>query len=135
MATTTYTGSCHCRSIRFEADIDLTKGTAKCNCSICGKNRYWSTTLKPEAFRLLSDQSALTDYRFGTRSVHWPFCKTCGVRTHSQGDIPEVGGAFVAVNIACLDGIAPETLATLPVRFCNGRDNDWMHEPTESRYL
>lgn len=128
MTTQTYTGSCHCGEVRFEVDLDPATDSGKCNCSICRKTRNWSATVKPDAFRLLSEPSATTDY-FRNGMVHWPFCKTCGVRPYGHGDIPEAGGAFYAVQLACLD-IADEVLAAMPVKFSNGRDNDWWHEPT-----
>lgn len=131
----TYRGSCHCGAVRYEAQIDLSQGTTRCNCSICRKTRYWGTVIKPEAFQLLSDSEHLSDYQFGSKQGHNLFCKHCGLRTFGRGDVPELGGAFVSINIACLDDVSDEELAALPVRFLNGRDYDWLHEPKITGYL
>ena len=31
------------------------------------------------------------------------FCKTCGVHVYGTGDMPELGGAFVSINMQTLD--------------------------------
>lgn len=133
MAIQTYTGSCHCGDVRFEADLDLSEGGGKCNCSICSKTRNWSAATKPDKFRLLSDPDDVTDYTPTQNGpVHWPFCKRCGVRSYGHGNVPEIVGEFVSIQIACLDGVDAETLASMPVRYCNGRDNDWMSAPSDA---
>lgn len=130
MTTKTYAGSCHCGEVRFEADIDLDEGGGKCNCRMCRKTRNWSAKLEPAAFRLLGDPAATTDY-FRNGAVHWPFCRTCGVRPYAHGDIPEAGGEFYSVQLACLDDVDDGALAAAPTRYANGRDDDWWHEPSD----
>jgi hypothetical protein len=131
----TYQGACHCGAVRFEADIDLAQGTHKCNCTICTKTRNWNVIIKPAAFRLIAGEEAMSDYRFGTRQGAHLFCRNCGVRTFERGHVKEIGGDYVSIKVASLDDIDPAELIEAPVRYANGRDNQWWEPPLETRHL
>jgi hypothetical protein len=129
----TYSGGCHCGAVRFEADIDLSQGTLKCNCSICGKARAWLAAVDSGSFRLQSSADALGEYQFGAERIRHLFCKTCGVKSFSRGK----GGEreFVAVMISCLDNIPDAELARLPVMYVDGRHDNFQAPPAETRHL
>lgn len=130
----TYQGSCHCASVRFEADIDLLAGTIKCNCTVCTKMRFWAAQVAPGAFRLHAGAGALREYRFNThRDAHY-FCGQCGINVFSTGDSP-ARGPFYAVVLACLDDAPPAELAAAPVRYLDGRNDNWATPPLEVRHL
>ena len=130
----TYQGSCHCRRVRFEADIDLAQGTFKCNCSICTKVRNWLAAVPQSDFRLLAGASELTEYQFHTRRLHHFFCRHCGVRPFGWGDTPDIS-KFYAINVACLDDVDLNELLNAPVQYVDGRNERWDQVPAETRHL
>lgn len=132
MSTQHYQGSCHCRAVQFEADIDLDAGSGRCNCTICQKSRNWSIIIKPEAFKLLTSQDHLAVYDRGPGQ--YLFCKTCGIRPFSRGHLEMLGGDFVSVAVGCLD-ISQKELASVPIHYMNGRDDDWYHVPEYTSHL
>lgn len=130
----TYIGSCHCGAVRFEADIDLTQPTFRCNCSICIRNRYWAAVIKRNCLRVLGGQGELLQYLFNSMQNEHYFCKTCGVRPYGIGHSPELG-EVVGVNIGCLENASPEELAAAPIRYCDGRHDEWQKPPAITSYL
>lgn len=130
----TYRGSCHCGVVTFEADIDLSQGTIRCNCSICAKTRFWPAIVKPDAFRLISGGAELTNYQFLTKTNQHPFCKHCGVRPFGIGSSPRWGD-FYAVNLACLDDAEVEELVNAPITYLDGKTDTWTMPPAEVRHL
>lgn len=131
----TYRGSCHCGRVQFEADIDLSEGTLRCNCSFCWKTRAWNVGTRPEAFRLLAGEAVLADYRFGDRVFRHRFCRHCGVRPFGEGDVPAFGGPYVSVSVACLDDLDPAELIAAPIHYVDGRSDNWQSAPAETRHL
>jgi hypothetical protein len=131
----TYVGGCHCGAVRYEADIDLSAGTLKCNCSICTKVRNWLAFVKPDDFRLVAGETEFTDYQFGTRRIHHLFCRHCGVHSFGWADAPEMGGMSYAVNVNCLDDVDIDELVSAPINYVDGRNDNWKSPPAETRHL
>jgi hypothetical protein len=121
--TKKYTGSCHCGAVKFEATMDLSKGGSKCNCTICTKVAKLGFIVKPEAFEILSGEGELSSYEWGTKSGKHLFCKHCGVHPFGRGYIEQIGGAYVSINLNCIDGLDPTLVTT---GYFDGRHNNWM---------
>lgn len=128
-------GGCHCGAIRIEAVIDASAATRKCNCSYCARIRSWKTLAACSRFRLVSGDDALTAYSFGERLARHYFCSRCGVSIYSRSDLGDPVFETCAINVACLDEEARRALAGTPVRFEDGRNDDWWSEPAETRHL
>jgi hypothetical protein len=135
MSTKNYRGSCHCGKVRYDAELDLTRESSRCNCSICLKSRHWGMLVQPAQFKLLSGESDLSDYQFAMKLGHHRFCKHCGVRVFGHGDVPQLGGAFVSINLATLDEVDAAELARVPIRYMDGRNDNWGASPQETGHL
>ena len=118
-----------------QSTIDVSEGTGKCNCSICSKARLWTFRVKPEDFRLLKGEADLTDYQVNTNSCHHLFCKHCGVRAFEWSDVPQAGGKYYSVMVACIDDLDIDALMAAPTRYYDGRNNKWQEKPKEVRHL
>ena len=130
----TYRGSCHCGTVRFEADLGLAQGTFRCNCSICRRTRFWVAVAKPEGFRLLAGEAELTKYVFNTKNNWHFFCKHCGVRPFGVGNETPIGKMY-GVNIGCLEDISEEELSRLPITYIDGLNDRWPNPPECFRHL
>jgi hypothetical protein len=136
MAKEKYQGSCHCKKIKFEAEIDLHLGTYKCNCSYCAKVRNWGHITKPQSFRWTAGRSEVSVYQISPGGPNeYYFCRHCGVRLGTKGYIEEIGGDYFSVPIAALDGIAPGKLEDLQVQCKDGQNNRWDLVPQHFKHL
>ncbi len=140
MAIKTYSGSCHCGAVRFQADLDLSQGLAKCNCSVCTKARAWIAVVPPERVRLVSGEREHSSYEWlppgqERSNLHFQFCRLCGIRTFGRGDRGLGDGPFFFVNVAALDDVDPADLAAAPVRVVDGRHDRYDRSPPDIRTL
>ena len=119
----TQTGSCHCKDVRYEAEVDLETGTMRCNCTYCLKTRNWTARVAPAHFRLLTDESKMIAYRPSEQLATF-FCGRCGTTVFTRADIPQMGGACVIIRVSTLD-ISPAEMMSGEVSFVNGLENAW----------
>jgi hypothetical protein len=82
----------------------------------------------------LRRETALTEYCFGRGIICHVFCSTCGIKPFGRVS-DEQGGESIAINVVCLDNASDEELANAPVKFENGRADDYEHPPAVTEYL
>jgi hypothetical protein len=132
--TTKYQGSCSCKRVQFEVELDLSAGAYKCNCTSCARRRWWGIHAKPAQFRATSGVEDLVKWK--PAKGPGGFCRHCGVTPYLSGDAAEWNdGDYVAVNIACLDGLTPAALTAIPVVVLDGLHDTWQPIETEVGYL
>jgi hypothetical protein len=126
-------GGCHCGALRFEVDLDLSAGTAKCNCSYCAKSRFWLARVEPEDIRVSGEA---TEYRGRNPVAHHFFCPRCGIHVYDKVDTPNMlGRPYVNVSVACLDNLDVDELIASPIRYGDGLNDAWGSAPEETRHL
>lgn len=130
----TYNGSCHCRHVRFRVRFSDQQGSFKCNCSVCTKTRAWLAPVGADALTLLHGGEELAEYQFGARTIRHRFCRRCGVKVFGEGTDVQ-GQPFVAVSLTSLDDIPAARLAALPIRYFDGRNDDYQHPPQDTSLL
>lgn len=135
MTLRTLQGSCHCGAVKYETDLDLEAGGGRCNCGICVKTRQWGSMTKPQAIRVLAGDDQLADYSVGGGMGHHRFCKTCGVRVFATGHLEQLGGDYAVVFLNTLDGMSEEEFGAIPIRYADGRHDNWWNEPKVANYL
>jgi hypothetical protein len=103
-----YTGSCHCKAVKYEVEGDFTEGMS-CNCSHC-KRKGMMLAFVPEAqFKLLSGEDNLTTYHFNKHHIDHTFCKTCGVQSFARGHDGK-GNVMVSINLNCLEDFDTDSI-------------------------
>ena len=130
----TYQGSCHCGAVRFEADLDLSEPSYRCNCSICRRTRFWPAIARAGQFRLLAGEDQLTEYRFNTKKNQHFFCRHCGVRGFGVGNDTPIGTMY-GINLGCLENVTEAELAAIPIVYTDGIGNRWNDAPEFFKHL
>ena len=138
MTTKTYHGSCHCGDVRYSAAFDVSKGTAKCNCTICRKTRSWHVILKADDFALLSDPALTHEYAWVAAGQTKPrmglfSCRRCATGLFARGDFGR--GPFCAISIPTLDDIDVDELLAAPIRLQDGLHDRFDRVPEDVRML
>lgn len=108
-----YIGTCHCKRVCFETELDL-GFVISCNCSHCQMKGLLLVFVPAERFTLSSEEGELTSYKFNKKVIDHLFCKTCGVESFARGK-DKNGKDTVAINVRCLEDINVDGLSLTKV--------------------
>ena len=106
-------GQCHCGSVKYT--VRLTEGLVdirRCNCSMCKRRGAVVASVELKNLEITEGSENLSVYQFNTNTAKHYFCSKCGIYTHHQR---RSNPKLYAINIACLEGIDPFVLKSVPV--------------------
>lgn len=106
-----YRGSCHCGAVAYEVEGELT-AVVSCNCSICSRKGALLMAVPRDKVAVLSGEDQLASYSFNSHRIVHRFCRTCGMQPFAE-NLQDEDGASAYVNIRCLDGVDPASLAVI----------------------
>lgn len=135
-----YRGSCHCGAVRYEAEIDLSQGTNRCNCSLCSRARAWFCFAPAERFHVVAGEESMSEYRWtppGRQdpALSYRFCSHCGIRLYATGEAEALGGKFYALHVPTIEGVDPDELASAPLNLVDGAHDRFTEPPADTRLM
>ena len=95
-------GGCHCGLVRFAVRFQSPPELLDCNCSICRKTGFMHLITAADDFTLLTDRTALSEYRFGTGTARHIFCRQCGIKSFY---VPRSHPDCISVNWRAIDDV------------------------------
>lgn len=130
-------GSCHCGKIKFQANLDLTQETIKCNCTFCRKNSNWNIKVKDEDFKILEGQDYFSKCSSDPQIGEYIFCKLCGNMPFGITKKSEWTEKGASIKISSLDDISANELTLFKVNYYNGKDDTFtpINDPEEIKTM
>lgn len=123
----TVTGSCHCGTVRFEAQVDRLSEAQICNCSICRMCGFQHLIIPASRFNLTLGKDQLREYRFRTGTARHLYCGVCGVKSFY---VPRSNPDGYSLNVRCLS-----FPAGCRVRFSRFDGRNWSRNAESLRHL
>ncbi|XP_021775001.1 centromere protein V-like [Chenopodium quinoa] len=110
----THNGGCHCKRVRWKVEAPTSLIAWKCNCSTCSMRGNTHFVVPINNFKLISGESNITTYTFGTHIAKHTFCNVCGITSFYT---PRSNPDGIGVTLACLD---PGTVTHVEIRSFDG---------------
>src|SRR5215470_6058100 len=131
-ASKTTIGRCHCGAVRWRFEGPIPDATI-CNCTIC--RRYgvlWVYGYDGEEIHVEAPEDGLSSYLWGSRSISFNFCRTCGNVVSWRGTSPRANGKTrIAVNVRLAE---PDEVAAIPLHRFEGL-NAFEDLPRDGRHV
>ena len=106
----THKGGCHCKRVRWKVEAPKSLIAWNCNYSTCSMRGNIHFIVPSNQFHLVSGESNITTYTFGTHTAKHTFCNVCGITSFYT---PRSNPDGVTVTLACVD---PRTLTHVEIR-------------------